>query len=74
MGTSIEPLKEIIEELPPNLQDELLDFATFLLQRHRNRPRRKPRFDWAGALEHLRDQYTSVELQHKINDWRIEEK
>ncbi|HUT04438.1 MAG TPA: hypothetical protein VM163_11160 [bacterium] len=22
-------------------------------------------------MEHLRDKYTSVELQHKISEWRI---
>lgn len=27
-------------------------------------------FSWAGALRDLREQYTSVELQHEIlNDW-----
>jgi len=34
--------------------------------------RRKLRLDWAGALKDLRDQYTSVELQHKILDYWVE--
>ena len=33
--------------------------------------KKKPRFDWAGALKDLRARYTSVELQHKIAEWRI---
>lgn len=65
-------LQEIISELPPALQDEVRDFAEFLLERTRKKPGRKLRQDWGGALAHLRDQYTSVELQHKVSDWRIE--
>ena len=30
------------------------------------------KFDWAGCLSDLREQYTSVELQHQINLWREE--
>ena len=34
-------------------------------------PRKKPKFDWAGSLKELRDQYTSVELQKVASDLRI---
>ena len=34
--------------------------------------RRKLRLDWAGCLKDMRDQYTSVELQHKILDYWVE--
>ena len=30
------------------------------------------KLDWAGGLSHLRDQYTSVELQHEASKWREE--
>jgi hypothetical protein len=30
------------------------------------------KLDWAGGLRHLRDEYTSVELQHEANKWREE--
>ena len=43
-------LKELIEKLPPELQEEVRDFVEFLLERRARRPKRKPRFDWAGAL------------------------
>ncbi|MCG3195858.1 MAG: hypothetical protein HUU16_08070 [Candidatus Omnitrophica bacterium] len=33
----------------------------------------KPSFSWAGALSHLKDEYTSVELQHLANDWRSDD-
>ncbi|MCK4576652.1 DUF2281 domain-containing protein [candidate division WOR-3 bacterium] len=64
-------LKEYVDKLPPDLQKEVKDFVDFLLERYRKKPRSKPKFDWAGALKDLRDQYTSVELQHEISKWRI---
>lgn len=67
-------LQELFEELPPNLQQEVLDFAEFLLEKSKKRPEGVPHFRWAGALKDLRDQYTSVELQHKASDWRVGEK
>lgn len=59
-------MREIVEQLPPHLQQEVSDFAEFLLERAGPQRRGMPKFDWAGALIDLRDQYTSVELQHKI--------
>ncbi|MEM4234751.1 MAG: hypothetical protein QXU75_06355 [Candidatus Methanomethylicaceae archaeon] len=35
--------------------------------------RRNPTFSWWGAAEHLREQYTSVDLQHKITEWWSED-
>jgi len=69
----MQTLKELIDQLPPELQEEVRDFVGFLVEKRLKRPRGKPRFDWAGALADLRDQYTSVELQHKIAKWRIGE-
>jgi hypothetical protein len=67
----MEALKEFVEKLPPDLQQEVKDFIEFLLEKRAKKTRGKPKFDWAGALEDLRNQYTSVELQHKISNWRI---
>lgn len=67
----MQTLKELIEQLPPDLQQEVKDFVEFLLQKRGRKPRGRPKFDWAGALKDLRDRYTSVELQHKIVEWRI---
>ena len=64
-------LKELVEQLPPDLQEEARDFIEFLLTRRGKQQRAMPKFDWAGTLSDLRDQYTSVELQHKISEWRI---
>lgn len=66
-------VEEKIRRLPPSLRQEAEDFVDFLIQKRLNRPRGTPTFDWAGALKDLRDQYTSVELQHQISDWRSED-
>ncbi|MDX6404873.1 MAG: hypothetical protein QOH70_2328 [Blastocatellia bacterium] len=72
MKEYIKPIEEIINELPPKQQSEVRDFVEFLLAKQRSSPRMKPRFDWAGALRDMRDEYTSVELQHEITGWRSE--
>jgi hypothetical protein len=69
----MQTLQELIEQLPPELQQEVRDFVEFLLEKRVRKTRKKPEFDWAGALRDLRDRYSSVELQHKITKWRIGE-
>jgi len=64
-------LKELIDQLPPGLQQEVQDFVEFLLEKRARKPKRKSQFDWARALRDLRDHYSSVEVQHKIAEWRI---
>jgi hypothetical protein len=64
-------LKELIDQLPPDLQQETKKFVEFLIEKGKKKPRGKPTFEWAGALKDYREQYTSVELQHKITQWRI---
>ncbi len=69
-----ENLEKIINELPPELQQEVLDFVQFLIEKRSGRTQHKPSFNWAGALKDLKNQYSSVELQHKISEWRIGER
>lgn len=58
-------LQLLIAELPPEAQREVQDFVEFLHMKYA-RKRTKPfRFDWEGALAHLREEYTSVQLQHE---------
>ena len=66
-------IEELIRDLPPELHREVEDFVEFLLEKRVKRPRAKPNFNWAGALNDLRNQYTSVELQHQISEWRVKE-
>jgi uncharacterized protein (DUF433 family) len=62
-------LEEMVKELPPELREEVEDFVEFLLEKRKPKPKGKFKFDWEGALADMRDQYTSVELQHKILEW-----
>lgn len=62
-------VKELIDQLPPDLQQEVGDFAEFLLKRSPRKRNGELKLDWKGALKDLRDDYTSVELQHKASEW-----
>lgn len=62
-------LKELVEQLPPELQEEARDFVEFLLEKRVTKQESELKLDWRGALRDLRDKYTSVELQHKILEW-----
>ena len=66
MKEHVKPINEMVDELTPERQAEVRDFVEFLLTKQRSRTRRKPQFGWAGALKDLRDEFTSVELQHEI--------
>ncbi len=65
----MKPLEERIRELPPDLAQEVEDFLDFLLEKRRPKAGGTLKLDWAGALTDLRDQYTSVDLQHKALEW-----
>ncbi|MBI2844830.1 MAG: DUF2281 domain-containing protein [Armatimonadetes bacterium] len=62
-------IEEKIKSLPREAQDEVEDFVDFLARKHTRKSARRLRLDWRGALKDMRDQYTSVELQHKALDW-----
>jgi hypothetical protein len=57
-------IAEFMEQLPPDIQKEVRDFAEFLLNKRAKKKHRVPDFDWEGALKD--EQYSSVELQHEI--------
>ena len=64
-------IKVRLEKLPVDLQQEVLDFIEFLIDKHcKKEDKGKFRFDWEGGLSELKDKYTSVELQHKALEWR----
>lgn len=64
------------ETLPASLQREVLDFVEKLLKKYsisrkiKSGKKKKLKFDWAGGLSHLKENYTSVELQHEANEYR----
>ena len=68
------PIEKLIEELPPELRQEVEDFARFLLTtrvkpQEAFRPQKRLRMNWAGALSEYRDRLTSIELQKKSLEW-----
>jgi len=68
MKTNEKILKEI-QTLPHQMQEEVMDFIESLRKRQEMKRKGKPTFVWAGSLKDLRNQFTSVELQHKISDF-----
>lgn len=73
---SIDEIGNKIEKLPDHLVPEVVDYIEFLLNKYGSKKiatrknQDKFRFDWEGGLSKLKAQYTSVELQHKVADWR----
>ncbi|MEO0250347.1 MAG: DUF2281 domain-containing protein [candidate division WOR-3 bacterium] len=65
----MQTLGELVEQLPPDLQQEVRDFVEFLLEKRAPKKRGQLKLDWRGALRDLRDKCTSVELQHKALEW-----
>ena len=66
-------IEKKIKELPPELQQEVADFVDFLIMRKEGSGDTKKdsfNFKWARGLSELKENYTSVDLQHKSMDWR----
>jgi hypothetical protein len=67
----MEPIiQQKMEQLPPDLRKEVIDFIDFLLTKKVSNRKKKPKLDWIGGLKEYRDQYTSLELQKKALEWR----
>jgi Protein of unknown function (DUF2281) len=72
MSEPTKTLEEMVREVPSEDRAQLRHYVESLLARRTIEPAGKPQFQWAGALEGLRDRYTSVELQHRIARWRTD--
>ncbi|OQX81006.1 MAG: hypothetical protein B6D56_03555 [Candidatus Omnitrophica bacterium 4484_70.1] len=61
-----------IKELPEDLRREVLDYIELLLKKYKNVKvrARKFKFDWEGGLSEIGEKISSVELQHKVLEWR----
>ncbi|MBS4028728.1 MAG: DUF2281 domain-containing protein [Ignavibacteriales bacterium] len=62
-------IEEKIHELPPELKIEAEQLIDDLIEKHTKREPRKMQLTWAGGLREFRNQFTSVELQHKALEW-----
>ena len=65
-----ELLDKKLRQLTPDEQEQVLKLIDgFLENKEFSRAQQKPGFSWAGGLANLKDQYTSIKLQEKINEW-----
>ena len=64
--------EELLKQLPPESHQKVRTFIESLIGKQEARPRRQPQFDWAAALSDMCDQYSSVNLQHELLNWRSE--
>jgi hypothetical protein len=59
------------EALPVTAQEQVETFIEFLSKKNlaisAPAAKRRFKFDWAGGLADLKDQFTAVELQHQLN-------
>ena len=65
-------IEKKIKALPDDLKKEVIDYIDFLIMKKKksNKQTGGFNFSWEGGLAELRDQYTSVTLQHKATEWR----
>lgn len=62
-------LEQLVKELPPEVHHVAEDFLESLLAKRSRKRKEALKLDWRGGLSDLRDRYTSVELQHKAQEW-----
>ena len=66
---NMETVETLIKGLPPDLQNEVYDFARFLMESKVRPKQKKLRMTWAGSLRDFRGKFTSIELQKKSLEW-----
>jgi hypothetical protein len=65
-----------MNDLPDHLIRQVSDYVDFLIAKYgqkkndKKKSKSKFKFDWEGGLSDLRNQYTSIELQHQASEWR----
>jgi len=67
-----EDIETKLKELPEELKEKVLVFIDTLISSHKNSKKvpGKLKLDWEKGLSDLKEQYTSVELQHSSLNWR----
>jgi hypothetical protein len=66
-----EPFEIKFNQLPEYLKKEVIDFIEFLTKKHQvTKSSNNFSFNWEGSLSKLRKDFSSVELQHKVAEWR----
>ena len=68
--SSSSSVEEKIRSLPPELQTEAIHYIDELVRRSKKRSQSSFRCVAEGSLAYLGTRYSSVDLQHKANEWR----
>jgi len=64
------PIVNEIQNLPPQAQQEVINFVAALVKKQRHNPNHRLKQNWAGAMQSYRDAYTSLSLQKEtVDDW-----
>ncbi|PKM83693.1 MAG: hypothetical protein CVU88_01655 [Firmicutes bacterium HGW-Firmicutes-13] len=65
---------KLIKELPVDLRIKVLDYIELLLKKNKKTDKKLNknnfRFDWEDGLSEIKDEFTSIELQHRSLEWR----
>ncbi len=69
---NIKQINKKIEKMPPDLLSEVMDYIDYLTHKYAVVPKAKKPFDfsWEGGLSKISKEYTSIDLQHKVLEWR----
>ena len=59
---------ETFVKMPEKIQNQILDYVNSILKEDSKVSGKNFKFKWEGALKDMKE--TSVELQHKANEWR----
>jgi hypothetical protein len=68
MMTLSQEIAAKIERLPVKLQQEVAEYVDSLLHKEDSAAQGQLALNWRGALSHLKDDRTSVDIQHEIRD------
>jgi Protein of unknown function (DUF2281) len=68
MAEQARPIEDLVRDLGPEQQEAVRRFIEALVSTRDRTPAPEPAFRWAGALSDMREQFTSVELQHTLLD------
>ncbi len=60
-------IEVVVQELPDQLKVLVLKYVKQLSKDKDTSPFK---FSWKGGLSDLNEQYTSIELQHRVLEWR----
>ncbi|MCB0727599.1 MAG: hypothetical protein KDD00_09050 [Ignavibacteriae bacterium] len=71
--TKLELVKEKLEKVSPKDLDTVDEFIEKIISSKKKTGDRKMKLNLRGVLSDLKPHYTSVELQHKANELRVED-